>query len=484
MKIIALTTVVFLLHVAGSYSLANSYYPAKFQNREKSCDPYIQDWIKLMGGEIDNSSWSDEPPSPPLHPVAAISSNGRYVVFERYTKLATNGTSPDYGTGIFIFDHETRTITWVSQSADGTLPNGSSYSPSVSMDGRYVAFESDATNLTPGDTNRSRDVFVLDRATGLMERVSVDTKDGNANGWSRSAAISADGHFVAYQSLANNLVEGDMDLVPDVFLRDRQAGITTQLSVHDASMTENRKASGSPSISGDGRYVAFQTLESGLSPDLGAEFYEQPRIILYDRKAGTTKGVPSAKFPLEGANGCSPAISQDGRYIAYASPNSGIVKGDNNWVMDIFLYDSLKNNTLLVSRNSRGKIGNRGSFMPSLSVDGRFLAFESLAKNLVRHDRNRETDAFVRDIQSRSTQRASINQDGTEGSYCFSLTSVWMCWKNSWLTSNQVISGDGRFVVFVSPADFKSPGASSSLGEISIYVKDLMRGEITRVHSR
>lgn len=432
----------------------------------------------MMGGGLDDPYWSQ---ASDLHPAAAISSNGRYVVFESFTKLTKTESSIDYGTGIFIFDRETRTTTLVSQLPNGSLPNGSSYSPSVSMDGRFVAFESDATNLVLGDTNQWRDVFVLDRAIGVIERISVDSKGAEANGWSRSAAISADGRFVAYQSLANNLVEDYLDLVPDVFLRDRQTGITLQLSVHSSSM--NAKASGSPSISADGHYIAFQSLE--LEEDLHGNFDAQPQIILYDRETGTTTGVPSAKYPGLGANGCSPIISQDGRYLAFASPYPGIVKGDFNQAMDIFLYDRLTNSTILASRNSRGKKGNNGSFLPSLSADGRFLAFESLARNLVRHDRNREFDVFVRDIQLKSTWRASINQDGTEGSpYCDTITSVWFCrGKESRLTSNQAISGDGRLIVFVSPADFKSPEASSSSGMPTIYVKDLMRGEITRVPS-
>ena len=153
--------------------------------------------------------------------------------------------------------------TRVSVASDGTQSNNSSYNPSISANGRYVAFESEATNLVRGDTNNFRDIFVHDRQTGQTTRVSVASDGTQANGHSYDPSISADGRYVAFASLANNLVSGDTNDQQDIFVHDRQTGQTTRVSV----ASDGTQASGhsfNPSISADGRYVAFVSSASNL----------------------------------------------------------------------------------------------------------------------------------------------------------------------------------------------------------------------------
>jgi Tol biopolymer transport system component len=146
----------------------------------------------------------------------------------------------------------------VSVASDGSEADDRSFDSAVSADGGYMAFESDATNLVADDTNPYRDIFVHDRQTGTNERVSVATDGTQANGDSIDPAISADGRFVAFESSASNLVPGDTNLWPDVFVHDRQTNTTTRVSV-TSSGSQGSRWSDSPAISGDGRFVAFRS---------------------------------------------------------------------------------------------------------------------------------------------------------------------------------------------------------------------------------
>src|SRR6185295_7492640 len=172
----------------------------------------------------------------------------------------TNGASD-----IFVRDLVGGTTERVS------IPNGSgqadaaSYAPSISADGRFVVFESEATNLVGGDTNNLRDIFVRDRQLGVTERVDVPTGGGEADATSYTPSISADGRFVSFGSLATDLVGGDTNGTGDVFLRDRQIGTTARVSV-DSAGAQGNFVSDDPVISADGRYVAFRSYATNLVP--------------------------------------------------------------------------------------------------------------------------------------------------------------------------------------------------------------------------
>jgi Tol biopolymer transport system component len=203
-----------------------------------------------------------------------------------------------------------------SVDSSGAQANGLSIAPSLSFDGRWVAFLSTATNLVPGDENGVIDVFVHDRATGTTERVNVDSTGGEARGGSFSPVISADGRVVAFESWATNLVPGDGTAdFADIFVHDREAGTTERVSV----------ALGGGDPDGDSR---------------------------------------------------APALSADGRYVAFESRASNLIAGDGGRSTDVFVFDRLTGTTERVSRGFGGGEANSGSFLPSISADGRYVAFE------------------------------------------------------------------------------------------------------------
>jgi Tol biopolymer transport system component len=220
-----------------------------------------------------------------------------------------------------------------------------------------VAFESLASNIVPGDTNNTRDIFVRDRLTNTTTRVSVDSAGNQANSRSVGSSISADGRFVAFHSDASNIVPGDTNGKRDIFVRDTLTNTTTRVSFDSAGNQANSES-----------------------------YY--------------------------------PSISADGRFVAFLSNASNIVPGDTNNRDDIFVRDTLTNTTTRVSVDSAGNQGNRSSFGASISADGRFVAFESLASNLV-EDTNDSYDIFVVDISSTRNvingTPGNDNQTGTSG---------------------------------------------------------------------
>lgn len=334
---------------------------------------------------------------------AGISGDGRYVVFvsdaPNLVAHDTNGAAD-----IFVRDRKARRTIRLSVSSSGHQANAPSGFASISAAGRYVAFTSGASNLVPHDTNRSADVFVRDLETGRTMRVSVDSRGRQAKrGNSTEPALSADGRFVAFTSDASNLVAGDTNSLSDVFVHDRKTGRTTRVSVRSdgkqALRDRTHNGSNGPSISADGRYVAFHSRASDLvRGDTNWAF----DIFVRDRVAGTTKRVSVGSDGTQ-ANAESlgpPSISADGRYVAFASLASNLVAGDANDITDVFVRDLKSGRTILGSLGSGGLQGNDGSApaVGAFSADDRYLALSSYASNLVPGDTNRCPDAFVRDF--------------------------------------------------------------------------------------
>jgi Tol biopolymer transport system component len=238
----------------------------------------------------------------------ALSGDGRFIAFD---SAAVNFDASDRQ-GIFVHDRLTGETTRVSVSSAG-VPGDGATNPAISADGRFVAFTSIAANLAPGDTNREADVFVRDRATGATTRVSFGNGGAEGNGGSGDPAISSDGRFVAFDSLASNLVPGDTNSQSDVFLRDRAAGTTTRLS-------SDRDGGYAPSISANGRFVAFRA------------FIPRPwnPVLLYDRATGKTNTMA----PDGGGT-----LSADGRFVAFATAWP-IDPSDTNGKSDVYVHDT------------------------------------------------------------------------------------------------------------------------------------------------
>jgi hypothetical protein len=228
--------------------------------------------------------------------------------------------------------------TRVSVDSAGNEGNGYSVDAAMSSDGRFVAFDSFASNLVPGDTNGTDDIFVHDRQTGATERVSVDSAGGQANDSSGTPATSTDGRFVAFTSSASNLVPGDTNDVSDIFVHDRQTGATERVSVDSAGGQANDR-SGASAISGDGRFVAFGSDSSNL---VSGDTNGARDVFVHDRQSGATERVSVDSAGIQGkANSRNPAISGDGRYVAFDSDTSTLVAGDTNGARDLFVHDRL-----------------------------------------------------------------------------------------------------------------------------------------------
>jgi Tol biopolymer transport system component len=341
---------------------------------------------------------------------SSISADGRYVAFHSAaTGLVVGDTNGVYD--IFVRDRQLGRTERVSIDSLGAQANGDSYNPSISGDGRYVAFRSLATNL--GDAEISIfEIFIRDRQLGITELVSVDSARAPGNNSSDYPAVSGDGRYVAFVSLATNLVAGDTNLAEDIFVRDRVLGTTERVSV-DSSGTQANGHSYFASISGDGRYVAFASLATNLVAGGTSGVGD---IFVRDRQLGTTQCVSVDPIGSQG-NGQSinPSISADGRYVAFPSAANNLVAGDTNGVPDVFVRDLQLNTTERISIDSSGGQANGQSSDSSLSADGRYVAFASLASNLAAGDTNAATDIFVRDRQLGLTQRVSIDSAGDQG---------------------------------------------------------------------
>ena len=315
------------------------------------------------------------------------------------------------------------TTTRVSVSSTGAQANDGTFDfPAISADGRYVAFSSLGSNLVPGDTNGTDDVFVRDRVAGTTSRVSVSSTGARANLSSRGASISADGRYVAFVSGASNLVPEETNVYVDVFVRDRVAGTTSLVSVTSTGAPADDESCCGTSISADGRYVAFNSLASNLV--LGDSNLADD-VFVRDRVAGTTRRVSVSSSGAQ-ANSFSvaPSISADGRYVAFVSYASNLVPGDTSRSVDVFVRDLVAGTTTRVSVSSSGAQAMGSSDMPSTSADGRYLAFVSLASNLVPGDTNDTDDVFVRDQVAGTTSRVSVSSTGGQGSGLSFLPSI------------------------------------------------------------
>jgi Tol biopolymer transport system component len=223
----------------------------------------------------------------------------------------------------------------IGVEAGGDQGNGESDGPVLSAAGRFVAFTSRAGNLVPGDTNGRQDVFVRDRQKGTTARVSVGTGDGQGNRESWEGELSADGRFVAFTSFARNLVPGDTNGFTDVFVRDRQTGTTERVSVGAGGQGDHE--SSHPALSADGRFVAFGSFASNLVPGDTNDSWD---VFVRDRRTGRTERVSVSTGSGQGRGGSSsPTLSADGRFVAFHSHASNLVPGDTNGRSDVFVHD-------------------------------------------------------------------------------------------------------------------------------------------------
>ncbi len=337
------------------------------------------------------------------------------------------------------------TISRVSVASDGTGGNNESDGAAISADGRYIAFHSDADNLVPGDTNGASDVFLHDTTTGATTLISRHSEGSQGSYSSYGPAISADGRYIAYESEADNLVDGDFNGTWDVFLSDTATGTTTLVSPgHDVSY--------GPAISADGRYIAYSSLASNL---VTGDTNGSEDVFVYDTTTATTTLISRHTDGTQGGgNSFGPAISADGRYIAYTSWADDLVSGDTNLWGDVFLHDTAHGTTTRVSLHTDGTQGNNVSQNPAISADGRYVTFETFAANLFSGDGNGTYDVLLRDTTTGVTTLISAHTDGTQGDDS---------------SQNPAISADGRYVTYTSNATNLVTGEIFGWGNVFLH---------------
>ncbi len=323
----------------------------------------------------------------------AISDDGRFIAFE--TDATNLGGSTNGVPQVFMHDRDTNTTTLLSErKAGGQGGNGRSGDPAMSGNGRFVVWESDADNLVDGDTNSKTDVFLYDRTTDGITRVSVSSNGRQANRSSFDPDISANGAFIVFESAASNLARKDTNRLQDIFIHNRLTGATARVSVNSRERQANG-ASANPVVSSSGQFVAFESRARNLAK---ADGDKDPDVYLRDRKKGKTIQVSltnSGRQPI-GWSG-DPTISDSGRYIAFKSSAYNLVRRDRNKQRDAFVRDRVAGKTTRVSLTVAGKQAWGGaSDDPSISGDGRFVTFESGALNMYDNDTNGEDDLFRR----------------------------------------------------------------------------------------
>jgi Tol biopolymer transport system component len=313
------------------------------------------------------------------------------VVFESgFTTLVENDTNGGEA-DIFLKDTQTDTTTLVSADSSGVQANEPCEEPSVSGDGRYVVFYSYTNTFSDNDTNETDDIFLKDTVTGTVTRISTDSSGVQANDSSFDATISADGRYVVFVSYATNLVTGDTNDESDIFMKDTITGETTIVSTNSSGEPGNDH-SGNPAISSDGRYVVFDTYATNL---VAGDTNDERDIFLKDTMTGETIRISTDKDGVEGNGYCRYSdISDDGRYVVFASDATNLVAGVTNDVRHIYLKDMDTGIVTRLSINTYGIQGNHSSDYPVISGDGNFIAFKSSASNLVLGDTGSYADIF------------------------------------------------------------------------------------------
>ncbi len=390
----------------------------------------------------------------------AVSATGRYVAF---SSDAWNLVPDDTAGGhrdIFVRDRDTDndgnfdepgnvSTTRISVGYDGNPANNDSWEVSISYNGRYIAFSSDADNLVMNDTNGSRDVFLHDRVTHTTTRVSVEnnTLNDNGNNASDHPSISGNGAFVAFRSAASDLVSGDTNNLRDIFVRRMATNQTFRVSVDSASVEALGGDSFNPTLSETGQFVAFASEATNLVAGDGNGVRD---VFVHDRSTGTTTRVSVATSLAEGdAQSYTPFISGNGNFVVFASEATNLdeITLDTNTFADIYVHDRALAETTRVSLSFFGTESDGNSYTPSISREGRFITFASEANNL---DVTQSTSNGKRNIYLHDRQLA------LDGIYAFGLTSRISLATDGGLPNDHsfapMVAAYGRHVGYVSEA--------------------------------
>jgi Tol biopolymer transport system component len=340
----------------------------------------------------------------------ALSQDGRVIAFESTAQLV--GLDDDSEYDVFVHNMQTGRTEMVSVRSNGTPgADATTLAAEISANGRFVVFESQSENLVPNDDNESDDVFLHDRETGKTKRMSIRSNGNQAEGGnSQEASISPNGRYVAFTSAADNLVPNDDNLREDVFVRDRVTGKTRRVSVRsngdEASANSER-----PSVADNGS-VAFSSDAVDL---VASDDNTSTDAFVHRLSTGRTRRVSIASDGEEGDNGgYEVTISRDGDAVSLVSGSSNFVNGAGGDQDDIFVHRISTGKTRLASKHTDGTIadGNSGAFQGALSYNGRYVTFTSDAENLVNNDDNGLMDMFWHDMKTGRTRLVSVPHNG------------------------------------------------------------------------
>ena len=385
-----------------------------------------------------------------------VTPNARYVAFSSYAgDLVINDTNNT--SDIFVHDRTTLATTRVNLGAGGTQGNADSWAPALSDDGNLVIFESIATNLVLGDTNNFMDVFLRNRQTGTTTRVSLSSAGVQADGDSSWPTISGDGSCIAFSSAAKNLVPNDTNVSDDVFVKNRLTGAVERVSV-DSNGVEANGASYQPTLSSDGRYVAFWSFADNLVPNDTNGSWD---VFVHDRATGTTERISESTTGAQADLDCIYSwISADGRFVAFDSLSTTLAPGDTNFFNDVFVKDRQTGTLVRVSLDSLGNQSTGDCYARGISADGLHVTFEGVDCGLVATDTNGYLDCFVHDLATGETDLVSRATSGLLGDG-----------DSDW----PVLSGDGNVVVFNSTATNLVTGDTNQYSDIFVHVRHLLQ---------
>lgn len=375
--------------------------------------------VNSDGEPADNNSYAND-----------ISGNGRYVVFGSFASNLIN-PSPGYWDLLYVRDNQTGQIDLVSVRDDRSIVQNGAEQPTISGDGRYVAFLSDDPWLMP-EANYTRQVYVRDRVAGTNAIASVSNTGEPGDNAATGAEIAANGRYVVFASEATNLAPHDSDYLSDVFVHDLQTGQTARVS-EAPDGTPGDGPSGNARISDDGNIIVYTSSATNLvAGDTNGEF----DIFIYDRPADRTTRVEIAQHSALGIPG-DPAVSGNGRYVAFSTSLGTLTGEEDGARWDVFVYDRQGGAIERVSLDSEDNVPPVGedSYAPEISYDGRYISFVSTGQLTAEETIPSWPYAYLRDRVAGTTELISVGVNGA--------SSV-----ETYQEDASPLSADGRFVVF------------------------------------
>ncbi|GEM_PF-1214905 len=386
-------------------------------------------------------------------------SDGRYLIF---TSTASNLVVGDTNgvSDVFLYDRETKMIEMVSVAADGSLGNGLAEKSAISPNGRYLTFHSAANNLVPGDTNGIADLFIFDQQTNTLVRLLGNSGE-EPNSTIGAIDFSDDSNSFTYNSTANNLVAGDTNAQGDVFIYDIDIAQSELVSLSSLGIQGNG-ASRNSSTSSGGRYTIFRTEANNF---ITGDTNGYGDTFTYDRETNTLELISqSVAGIISNSNSFEPVISEDGNIQIFRSTGSNLVPGDTNNKSDVFLFDRDAHELSLISKSDAGILGDNTSRTPAISFDGNYIAYQSLASNLVVGDTNSVDDIFLYDRIHDTTQRISVSESGEQGNAGSEIP---------------IMFSEQPWVMFQSSATNLVPGDTNGFFDVFLYEPDMVPDDIT-----